>query len=113
MTERTKTIKRLISGQVDMGTFGLVELELLDIEKEIERLKGENEWTDINKRKPLAFEKGDWDGLKSELILVKDILGQIFVATMYEGVLDGSEFCNFYTTNDFELINVQLWKPIN
>ncbi len=39
MTERTKTIKRLISGQVDMGTFGLVELELFDIEKETERLK--------------------------------------------------------------------------
>jgi hypothetical protein len=34
MTERTKTIKGLISGQVDMGTFGLVELELIAIEKE-------------------------------------------------------------------------------
>lgn len=39
MTERTKTIKGLISGQVDMGTFGLVELELLAIEKENETLK--------------------------------------------------------------------------
>ena len=39
MTERTKTIKRLISGQVDMGTFGLVELELLAIEKENEALR--------------------------------------------------------------------------
>ena len=42
MTERTKTIKGLISGQVDMGTFGLVELELLAIEKEIEELKTNN-----------------------------------------------------------------------
>ena len=33
MTERTIKIKGLISGQVDMGTFGLVELELLAIEK--------------------------------------------------------------------------------
>lgn len=39
MTERTKTIKRLISGQVDMGTFGLVELELLAIENEMEALR--------------------------------------------------------------------------
>jgi dihydropteroate synthase len=38
MTERTKTIKGLISGHVDMGTFGLVELELLAIEKEYEAL---------------------------------------------------------------------------
>ena len=35
MTERTIRIKGLISGQVDMGTFGLVELELLSIEKEM------------------------------------------------------------------------------
>ena len=35
MTESTKIIKGLISGQVDMGTFGLVELELLAIEKEM------------------------------------------------------------------------------
>ena len=39
MTERTKTIKGLISGQVDMGTFGLVELELLAIENENEALR--------------------------------------------------------------------------
>lgn len=39
MTERTKTIKGLISGKVDMGTFGLVELELLAIEKENEALR--------------------------------------------------------------------------
>lgn len=39
MTERTKKIKGLINGQVDMGTFGLVELELLDIENENEALR--------------------------------------------------------------------------
>ena len=39
MTERTIKIKGLISGQVDMGTFGLVELELLAIEKEMEALR--------------------------------------------------------------------------
>lgn len=42
MTERTKNIKNLISGNVDMGTFGLVELELLAIEKEIEELRNTN-----------------------------------------------------------------------
>jgi hypothetical protein len=34
MNERIKTIKGLISGQVDMGTFGLVELELIALEEE-------------------------------------------------------------------------------
>lgn len=32
MIERTKRIKELISGQVDVGTFRLVELELLELE---------------------------------------------------------------------------------
>jgi hypothetical protein len=36
MTERTIKIKELISGQVDMGTFGLVELELVESDKKLE-----------------------------------------------------------------------------
>lgn len=35
MTKRTIKIKELISGQVDMGTFGLVELELVKSEKKL------------------------------------------------------------------------------
>ena len=36
MTKRTIKIKELISGQVDMVTFGLVELELIETEKNLE-----------------------------------------------------------------------------
>ena len=39
MTDRTIKIKTLINGEVCMGTYGLVELELLDIEKETEELR--------------------------------------------------------------------------
>lgn len=35
MKKRTIKIKELISGQVDMGTFGLVELELIESEKKL------------------------------------------------------------------------------
>ena len=38
MTDRTVKIKELIHEEVCMGTYGLVELELLEIEKEMERL---------------------------------------------------------------------------
>lgn len=34
MTAQTIKIKELIKEQVDMGTFGLVELELLELEKQ-------------------------------------------------------------------------------
>lgn len=39
MTERTIKIKKLIHDEVCMGTYGLVELELIEIEKEMEALR--------------------------------------------------------------------------
>lgn len=39
LSERSVKIKELISGQVDMGTFGLVELELIEFDKELSELK--------------------------------------------------------------------------
>jgi hypothetical protein len=39
LSERSIKIKELISGQVDMGTFGLVELELIEFDKELHELK--------------------------------------------------------------------------
>jgi len=39
LSERSIRIKELISGQVDMGTFGLVELELIEFDKELHELK--------------------------------------------------------------------------
>ena len=37
MNKRIVKIKELISGQVDMGTFGLVELELIEMEKDFKQ----------------------------------------------------------------------------
>jgi len=39
MNENTIKIKGLIKDEVCLGTYGLVELELLDLEKKIEKLK--------------------------------------------------------------------------
>lgn len=39
LSEKTKRIKELIHTQVDMGTYGLVELALIEIENEINSLK--------------------------------------------------------------------------
>jgi len=50
MTERTIKIKGLIHEEVCMGTYGLVELELLEIEKEIEALR---QLAVINRREQL------------------------------------------------------------
>ena len=47
MTEKTIKIKGLIKGEVCMGTYGLVELELLDIEKELDVLHNISSWENI------------------------------------------------------------------
>ena len=39
LSERSIRIKELISGQLDMGTFGLVELELIEFDKDLNELK--------------------------------------------------------------------------
>lgn len=39
LSERSIKIKELINGQVDMGTFGLIELELIEFDKELAELK--------------------------------------------------------------------------
>ena len=81
MTERTKKIKELISGQVDMGTFGLVELELLEIEKENEsfrnhalaqrgeKLKDYNDFYDWHKKQGyVSFKRDDFEEYLNSLI---------------------------------------------
>lgn len=55
MTERTKRIKGLINGQVDMGTYGLVEMELLAGEKDSQSWKI-NIQDEINRCKEKALE---------------------------------------------------------
>ena len=56
MTERTIKIKELIHDEVCMGTYGLVELELLEIEKEMEALQQ----LAVSKRSELLFDFYKW-----------------------------------------------------
>lgn len=70
-------------------------------------------WYKIENRKPIATESGCWDGLKSSKILVATRSMTIHIVEMYEGILDGSEFCNFYDDRDFEIENVILWAEID
>ena len=70
-------------------------------------------WNNIKDKKPLAYKTGGWDGKKSDQILVCTHSGGYHVAEMYEGILDGSEFCNFYDDGDWEIRNVAFWMEID
>lgn len=69
-------------------------------------------WYKIEEQKPIAYQTGNWDGKKSDKILACTIGGQYHIVEMYEGILGGSEFCDFYDGNDFEIQNVKFWTEI-
>jgi len=70
-------------------------------------------WYKLKEKRPLAYRTGMFDGKKSEKVLVADEFGNYHIAEMYEGFLDGSEFCDFYNQNDFEVTNVEYWTEID
>lgn len=72
-----------------------------------------SQWIKVSERPPLCFRSGNFDGLKSDPILVKDKNNTAFVAIAYAGTLDGSKFLDFYDhTNDYELCNITHWYEI-
>ena len=70
-------------------------------------------WYNIKKKKPLAYQTGGGDGKKSDKVLVCTLSRKYYVAEMYEGVLDGREYCEFYDDRDFEIPDVVFWTEIN
>lgn len=71
------------------------------------------EWKNINKEKPLSTQTGDWDGKKSDEIIVRDFKGKHYLVYCYQGFIDGSEFCDFYTSHDdYPIEKVLFWSQI-
>jgi len=70
-------------------------------------------WYKIKDKTPIAYEKGGWDGLRSDKIIVGTRSHEMHIVRMYEGVLDGHKYQNFYDDRDFEIDNVILWAEID
>lgn len=61
------------------------------------------EWISVSKKKPTCWETGQWDGTRSDLIFCRTVSGSYHVARVYEGMLDGTEFFEWYDGVDFEI----------
>jgi len=74
----------------------------------------QEEWIDVKEKLPICFEDGDWDGKRSSQCLVKLDNGLFDVAVLYSGVMDGSEFADWYDNHDddFGSVKVTHWKEI-
>jgi hypothetical protein len=71
------------------------------------------EWNSIKDKKPLAYLSGDWDGKKSDKVLAYATDGNYYVVEMYEGILDGYEFCDFYASDGcYHISKILFWSEI-
>jgi hypothetical protein len=71
-------------------------------------------WIPIEEELPMCYQSGDWDGLKSDVVICKDKNWNVDLAHCYEVFLDGTKFYEWYDVDDFELqIEVTHFRPIN
>ncbi len=69
-------------------------------------------WNYTKDKTPITFETGNWDGKRSDQVLVEDTWGNVHIAVLYEGFMDGSEFKNWCDSRDWEIENVIRWMYI-
>lgn len=75
-----------------------------------------NEWVSVKDRLPMAWEVGNWDGKRTDEVLIRKTDGKYAVGRMYTGVIDGVEFSDWIEGREEWLINtkdITHWKPIN
>jgi hypothetical protein len=97
--EITETISSFINASPDKPTISKPPAAL-------------SHWNRIEDKKPIAYEKGIWDGLRSDKLLVRTKSGEVRIAVMYAGFMDGSEFCEFYDDRDYDVKEITHWAEI-
>lgn len=58
-----------------------------------------NTWTNLSEAHPMVYLSGDWDGLKSDPVLIKTKSKKMHLVVLYQGVIDGTAFSVFYDLN--------------
>ena len=81
--------------------------------KTIPQVPAVQKWNSLKDKTPTAYESGNWDGKRSEWLLVSADGIEYHVARAYVGTLDGSEFCTFEDSRGYEIENVVWWAEID
>lgn len=68
-------------------------------------------WVRVEDGTPICYQTGDWDGKRSELVLCENSKGY-HVALVYEGVMDGAKFSDWFDKDDWSIETPFRWKPI-
>lgn len=70
-------------------------------------------WIDIEKEKPLYYEKGDWDGERTDFVLIATDKGKVLKARAYVNTIGGDFYVDWYCENDYEVKStVTHWREL-
>lgn len=72
----------------------------------------ENYWNNINKTEPNAWETGDWDGSRTDFLLVLDKKGIAHIARAYQNIYQEESYFEWYDKEEYEVENVNFWMEI-
>ena len=72
-----------------------------------------SDWIRVDERTPRTYETGDWDGKRSDLVLLVTEFDDIKVGRLYEGFMDGVHFKE-WADGDSWTIDERIikWLPI-
>jgi hypothetical protein len=70
------------------------------------------EWKYTKDETPITYETGDWDGKRSDKVVVINESGTAYIARLYEGFMDGSEYKDWIDSNDYMIYNIVKWFPL-
>jgi hypothetical protein len=70
-------------------------------------------WINIKDHTPIGVDRGDWDGLRTEWLLVQNRKEEYHVARAYVGTMDGAEFCSFEDNLGYEVEDVVFWTRVD
>lgn len=110
----TEEAKKLIQSVIkNHNSIICVDFKDYVLKSEFDRVVEElTKWNKVTQYAPLAWETGNWDGKRSNVIICKDLHGIIYIARVYEAEIDG-EYCReFAELNDFIIKDVVEWKYI-
>lgn len=72
----------------------------------------ENFWKKVSEQKPYSYKTGLWDGKMSDEIMFVDDNEIYYIGRCIQGVMGGSEYCNFVDQDGFPIENVTHWANI-
>lgn len=112
--EEEDIYKRQGSSNIKL-TFNFTYLEL--VQKLVSAETGKlTKWNKTEESLPHAYQTGDWDGKRSDQVMIQLKDNIVCIGVLYEGFIDGEEFQDWYSIDaegqEWDRVNPLYWRKI-